>query len=298
MGEALRTRGIAVTMVEQLPQVLPTVDPPLAALVAEELARHGVEVVTATTVTRIQAGPDGLTVTGHATADPDQTFARTVDVVLVVVGVRPDTVMAATAGLPLGVRGAIAVDRHMRTAIPGIYAAGDCALTYHRLLDTDTYLPLGSTAHKQGTIAGENAIGGNRRFAGSLGTQVVKVFDLVAARTGLREHDAVAHGLHPYTHATVADDHKRYYPGARPIHIRITGEHDTGRLLGAQLLGHRDTAVAKRVDIYATALHHGMSVAQVEDLDLSYTPPLGSPYDAVQIAAHQWTLTSKTTNGG
>jgi NADPH-dependent 2,4-dienoyl-CoA reductase/sulfur reductase-like enzyme len=192
------------------------------------------------------------------------------------------------------VRGAIAVDRHMRTTIPGIYAAGDCAVTYHRLLDADAYLPLGSTAHKQGTVAGENAVGGDRRFAGSLGTQVVKVFDLVAARTGLRDHEATAHGLHPHTHATVADDHKRYYPGAQPIHIRITGEHGTGRLLGAQLVGHRDTAVAKRVDIYAAALHHHMNVADVEDLDLSYTPPLGSPYDAVQIATHQWTLAANT----
>src|SRR2546423_14964075 len=122
-------------------------------------------------------------------------------------------------------------------------------------------------------------MGGDRRFAGSLGTQVVKVFELVAARTGLREHEAIAHGLRPYTHATVADDHKRYYPHARPIHIRITGEHGTGRLLGAQLVGHRDTAVAKRVDIYATALHHHASVAEVEGLDLSYTPPLGSPHD-------------------
>ncbi len=128
------------------------------------------------------------------------------------------------------------------------------------------------------------------RFAGSLGTQVVKVFDLVAARTGLRDQEAIAHGLRPYTHATTADDHKRYYPGAQPIHLRITGEHGTGRLLGAQLIGHRDTAVAKRVDIYATALHHHANVDEVEDLDLSYAPPLGSPYDAVQIATHQWAL--------
>jgi NADPH-dependent 2,4-dienoyl-CoA reductase/sulfur reductase-like enzyme len=290
MAEALRTRGIAVTMVEQLPQVLPTVDPDLAALIEGELNRHDVQVVTGTVVTQIQHGPGGLTVTGHATAHPDETFTRTVDVVLIVVGVRPDTELARTAGVPLGVRGAIAVDRHMRTTIPGIWAAGDCAVTYHRLLDTDAYLPLGSTAHKQGTVAGENALGGNRTFAGSLGTQVVKVFDLVAARTGLRDHEAAAHGLHPTTHATAADDHKRYYPGAQPIHIRITGDTANGRLLGAQLVGHRDTAVAKRVDTYAAALHHHADVADIEDLDLSYTPPLGSPYDAIQIATHQWTL--------
>jgi len=120
------------------------------------------------------------------------------------------------------------------------------AHTYHRLLDADAYLPLGSTAHKQGTVAGENAAGGDRLFAGSLGTQVVKVFDVVAARTGLRDHEAVAHGLHPVSTLTVADDHKRYYPGARPIHIKVTGDQTTGRPLGAQLVGHRDTAVAKR----------------------------------------------------
>jgi len=295
MAEALRTRGIAVTMIEQLPQVLPTVDPHLAAFVEDELARHHVEVVIGTTVTRNHRDPSGLTVTGHATDQPDTSFARTVDVVLVVVGVRPDTTLAQTAGVALGVRGAIAVDRRMRTNIPGIWAAGDCAVTYHRLLDTDAYLPLGSTAHKQGTVAGQNALGGNRSFTGSLGTQVVKVFDLVAARTGLRDHEAVAHGLRPSTHAATADDHKRYYPGAQPIHIRITGDTATGRLLGAQLVGHRDTAVAKRVDTYAAALHHHADVADIEDLDLSYTPPLGSPYDAVQIATHQWTLATALT---
>jgi NADPH-dependent 2,4-dienoyl-CoA reductase/sulfur reductase-like enzyme len=119
---------------------------------------------------------------------------------------------------------------------------------------------------------------------------VAKVFDLVAARTGLREHEAAAHGLHPTSTLSIVDDHKAYYPGARPITIKVTGYARTGRLLGAQLVGHRDTAVAKRVDIYAAALHHAMTVDQISDLDLSYTPPLGSPYDAVQIAAHAWTL--------
>jgi NADPH-dependent 2,4-dienoyl-CoA reductase/sulfur reductase-like enzyme len=203
MAEALRTRGIAVTMVEQLPQVLPTVDPHLATLIEDELARHHVEVVIGTTVTRIQRDPNGLTVTGHATDQPDRSFARTVDVVLVVVGVRPDTTLAQTARVALGARGAIAVDRRMRTNLPGIWAAGDCAVTYHRLLDTDAYLPLGSTAHKQGTVAGQNAVGGNRSFAGSLGTQVVKVFDLVAAPhrpTRPRRRRARPAPLHPRRH--------------------------------------------------------------------------------------------------
>jgi NADPH-dependent 2,4-dienoyl-CoA reductase/sulfur reductase-like enzyme len=296
MAEALATRGLRVTVVEQLPQVLSTVDPPLAALVADELARHRVEVHTGTTVTAIEPNTKTaggrLTVTGHATdnttGDTGARFSRTVDLVLVVVGVRPDTALAQTAGITLGARGAIAVDRHMRTNIPGILAAGDCVHTYHRVLDADTYLPLGTTAHKQGTVAGENAVGGERVFGGSLGTQAVKVFDLVAARTGLRDHEAAPAGFTPASTTTVADDHKAYYPGAKPITITVTGDTRTGRLLGAQLVGHRDTAVAKRVDTYATALHAGMTVAEVADLDLSYTPPLGSPYDAIQTAAQQW----------
>jgi NADPH-dependent 2,4-dienoyl-CoA reductase/sulfur reductase-like enzyme len=288
MSEALHARGLQVTVAEQLPQVLPTVDAELAALVEEELARHGVLVRTGVTVTAVAKEAGGLTVVGHATDDRADEFTATVDLVLVVVGVRPDTALAETAGVELGVRRAIAVDRRMRTNVPGVYAAGDCVHTYHRLLETDTYLPLGTTAHKQGRIAGENAAGGDREFAGSLGTQVVKVFDLAIARTGLRDHEATAHGFAPVSHRTVADDHKAYYPGAKPITITVTGDARTGRLLGAQLVGHRDTAVAKRVDIYATALHHAATVDAVGDFDLSYTPPLGSPWDAVQAAAQAW----------
>jgi NADPH-dependent 2,4-dienoyl-CoA reductase/sulfur reductase-like enzyme len=285
MAEALTARGIEVTVVEQLPQVLGTLDAPLAALVEQELTEHGVTVQTSTTVTHVSKKATALQVIGR---QPDGEVSYSADLLLVVVGVRPDTALARTAGVALGVNQAIAVDRRMRTNVPGIYAAGDCVHTYHRLLDTDVYMPLGSTAHKQGRVAGENAAGGERSFAGSLGTQVVKVFDLVAARTGLRDRDAAARNLAARTMFTEADDHKAYYPGARPISIAITGHPGTGQLLGAQLVGHRDTAVAKRVDIYATALHHGASIDQISDLDLSYTPPLGSPWDAVQGAAQRW----------
>ena len=189
MAEALTARGIHVTQIEALPEVLPTVDPELGALVHAELERHGVEVLTHTavaTITRTDTG--ALTVTASR---GDQPVSRTVDFVLVVVGVRPDTELAADAGAHLGVKGAIVVDEAMRTNLPDIFAAGDCVHTHHRLLGI-TWLPLGTTAHKQGRVAGENALGGDAHFAGSLGTQVVKVFDLVAARTGLREHEVLA----------------------------------------------------------------------------------------------------------
>lgn len=288
MAEGLTMRGIDVTQIEALPEVLPTVDPELGALIHAELERHGVEVLTDTAVTAIARAADGIALTVSATHEGEQ-VRRTVDLVLVVVGVRPDTALAAAAGAALGVKGAIVVDDGMRTNLPDVFAAGDCAHTHHRLLGT-TWLPLGTTAHKQGRVAGENALGGDARFAGSLGTQVVKVFDLVAARTGLREHEALSadRGWAPVTTASNPDDHKAYYPGATPIAVRVTGDKVGGRLLGAQLVGHRSAEVAKRVDTYAAALFHSMSVDAVSELDLSYTPPLGSPWDAVQIATQAW----------
>jgi NADPH-dependent 2,4-dienoyl-CoA reductase/sulfur reductase-like enzyme len=286
MAESLTARGIAVTQVEMLPEVLPTVDPQLGALVRAELERHGVTVHTRTTVTRIGRTDAGrLRVDGLA-ADSDS-LRWEVELVLVVVGVRPDTGLLERAGASTGARGAVLVDESMATGLPHVWAAGDCVVTHHRLLGI-TYLPLGTTAHKQGRVAGENAVGGAARFAGSLGTQVVKVFDLVAARTGLREHEAFAAGYAPVTTQTSADDHKSYYPGAQPISIRVTGDAETSRLLGAQLVGARGTETAKRVDTYAAALFNQMTVDDLSELDLSYTPPLGSPWDAVQMAAQAW----------
>jgi NADPH-dependent 2,4-dienoyl-CoA reductase/sulfur reductase-like enzyme len=288
MAEGLTTRGIEVTQVEMLPEVLPTVDRELGALVDAELTRHGVTVHTSTTVTRISClDGDKSTLHVEGLAANDQALAWNVDLVLVVVGVRPDTDLLLAAGAHTGPRGAVVVDETMATGLPHVWAAGDCVVTHHRLLGV-TYLPLGTTAHKQGRVAGENALGGAARFAGSLGTQVVKVFDLVAARTGLREHEAQSAGFDPVTTQTTPDDHKAYYPGARPIAVRVTGDKLTGLLLGAQLVGARSAEVAKRVDTYATALFHGMTVDDISQLDLSYTPPLGSPWDAVQMAAQSW----------
>ncbi|MCW2540941.1 MAG: CoA-disulfide reductase [Frankiales bacterium] len=289
MAEGLTMRGIAVTQVEMLPEVLPTVDVELGALVHTELERHGVAVHTLSTVTRITRAADASA--GRLRVDgigpDDAALSWNVDLVLVVVGVNPDTDLLVNAGAKTGARGAVVVDETMATGLPHVWAAGDCVVTHHRQLGV-TYLPLGTTAHKQGRVAGENALGGNARFAGSLGTQVVKVFDLVAARTGLREHEAIAAGLSPVSTTATPDDHKAYYPGAQPITIRVTGDAATGKLIGAQLIGARGTETAKRVDTYAAALFAGMTVEGMSELDLSYTPPLGSPWDAVQLAAQAW----------
>jgi NADPH-dependent 2,4-dienoyl-CoA reductase/sulfur reductase-like enzyme len=292
MAEAFTSRGLEVTVVEQAPAVMPTVDLELGQLLGEELRRRGVQVVNDVTVKAIRQETGGLTVAG----EPD--FTVSADLVLVVVGVRPDTDLAVAAGALTGIRGALRVDRHMRTNLPDVLAAGDCVETWHRLLDRPAYLPLGTTAHKQGRVAGETAVGGDRRFAGSLGTQVVKVFELAVARTGLRDLEAAAAGFDPLTVASTEFDHKAYYPGAHQLQLRITGDQTSGRLLGAQLVGEHRAEVAKRIDIPANALFHHMTVDGLSDLDLSYTPPFGSPWDAIQLAAQAWTSQARPSQPG
>ena len=289
LADALTARGLAITQIEQLPEVLATVDPELGLLVHTELAAQGIDVLTSTAARRISreqpGGPGRLRV--EADMASGESVERTADIVLIVTGVRPDSWLAAAAGARLGVRGAIEVDTGMQTGLPDVLAAGDCVITHHRLLGA-TYLPLGTTAHKQGRIAGENALGASRHFAGSLGTQVVKIFDQAAARTGLRHDEALAAGFDPITVQSEADDHKAYYPGSHRISMRVTGDRGTGRLLGMQLFGHKHAEIAKRIDIAATAIYNGMTVEEVSDLDLSYTPPLGSPWEAVQMGAQAW----------
>lgn len=282
MAEALNESGIQVVLVEYLPSVLATLDPPLGALVGLELDRHGIAVATNTAVEAIERRADDLIVRGSAG------FKSEAAMVLVATGVRPNANLAKAAGVETGRLGAIRVDRAMETNVHDVYAAGDCAETYHRLLGRNVYLPLGSTAHKQGRVAGENAVGGRAVFGGTLGTQVVKVFELVAARTGLRDDQARQASFDPLTTQIETWDHKAYYPGAHKLRLRVTGERRTGQLLGAQIVGHRTAAVSKRVDVFATALFNQMTVEALNDVDLSYTPPLSTPWDAVQMVVQAW----------
>lgn len=288
MADALTRRGIDVTLVQRGPSVLNTLAPSLSHLIMDELQRHGVEVFTNVAVAAIERSGAQLAVIA------DGGFRRVADFVLVATGVRPGSELAQRAGITTGTRGAISVTRAMETNFTGIYAAGDCVETWHRLLQRPMYLPLGTTAHKQGRVAGENVandlagIPQHKEFAGSLGTQVVKIFDLAVARTGLLEAEAQVAGFSPFTMDLTAWDHKHYYPGAYELHISVTGDRSTGRLLGAHIVGHWKSEVAKRIDIFATALFHEMRVEDLSDLDLSYTPPLSSPWDPVQLAAQRW----------
>lgn len=282
MADAFRHRGMQVTLLVRSEVLRATLDAGLASVVESELRKKGVEIIKKTEVAAIQRRGQRLLIEGSN----GSRFAA--DTVLLAAGVRPLTDLAARAGVSTGVAGAIRVSRAMATDILHIYAAGDCVETWHRLTEQTSYLPLGTTAHKQGRVAGENAVGGHREFAGSLGTQVVKVFDLAVARTGLRDEEARRAGFDPRTSESRVTDHKSYYPGAQELAIRITGDRRSGRLLGAQIVGHWKAEVAKRIDVFATALFHGMRVDDLNDLDLSYTPPVGSPWDAVQMSAQDW----------
>ena len=286
LADALVVRGLEVTLLEMATQVLTTVDEPLGALVAAELRRNGVDVRTATMVDAIDRADGRLRVRAGGGDHP-------ADVVVVASGVAPRVELADALDLQPGASGAIGVDRRMGTRVDRILAAGDCVQTHHRLLPEPAYLPLGTTAHKQGRVAGAQAVGHDQVFAGSLGTQVVKIFELVVGRTGLRHDEALPAGFRPFTVELEADDHKAYYPGATRMTIRLTADRREGRLLGAQIVGSITGQVAKRLDVLAAAIFRGLSTADLSDLDLSYTPPLSSPWDPVQAVAQLWDRTGR-----
>lgn len=282
MADALTLRGIQVQLVEFAPTILTTVDPELGQEVQSRLEEKGIQIYTNTKVQQIERTPLGLHVQGT------NGFKATTDFVLVAVGATPETSLAQAAGIETGIKKAIKVNKFLETNLPDIYAAGDCVETWHELAQQFAYLPLGTTAHKQGRIAGENAIGGQRAFRGVLGTQSIKLFETVIARTGLNNADAERFGFKSQTVDLTVQDHKGYYPHAKALRMRLTAEAETRRLLGLQILGSTGTEVSKRIDIAAVAIANAYTVEALNDLDLSYTPPLSSPWDPVQMAAQAW----------
>ncbi|MGD0229518.1 MAG: FAD-dependent oxidoreductase [Syntrophorhabdales bacterium] len=281
MCEALTTRGIKVTVVEYTESVMTSIDADFSRRIKGTLTERGVAVYTGMGVESIQAKGDELLV--HA----NNGFTVPADMVLVAVGAVPNTALGRSIGVETGVKGAFKVNRRMETNIPDVYAAGDCAETWHKILQKNTYMPLGTVAHKQGRIAGENALGGKVEFAGTLGTQSVKIFDKVIARTGLNEKEARDAGFQPVTATSETWDHKVYYLPVHRLHIRVTADGETKRLLGAQMIGAYGTEVSKRIDIFAAALYNGATVDEFLAYDLSYTPPLSSPWDPVQMAVQK-----------
>lgn len=277
MAEALAARGLHLTLVEALPQVMPNMDLDMAGYVQQELERQQVELQLEHPVTAFE-GQNRV----EAVVAGGQTFPT--ELVIFSVGLKPGVALARQAGLTLGPTGAVAVDDHQRTSQPNIYAAGDVAEAHHLITGKPAYVPLGTTANKQGRVAGANAAGGNDRFAGIVGTAVVKVFDLEAARTGLSERQAQVEGFEVETAVVTSAAQAHYMPGHTPIHVKLVFERGSQRLLGAQMVGR--SGVAKRIDVIASALQAGWTTYDLADLDLSYAPPFAPVWDPILVAAN------------
>jgi NADPH-dependent 2,4-dienoyl-CoA reductase/sulfur reductase-like enzyme len=208
------------------------------------------------------------------------------ELVILAAGVIPNTRLAEAAGIELGVRQAIRVNNRMATSVPGIYAAGDCAVTTHLVTGEEVYIPMGTTANKQGRTAGENAAGGHAVFKGVVGTGIAKVLELEIARTGLTERECQLKNISYSTKTIRSKTRAGYYPGAANIHLKVIAEKPSGRLLGAQIVGY--AGAGKRIDVFAAALTLGAKLEQLKDLDLAYAPPFSPVYDPILLAINQF----------
>lgn len=284
MAEALRDRELEVTLIEGLPTILPNFDPEMVEDAAAHVQAKGVTVLTETMLAAISQSNASLNVATNTGA------ILPADLVIVAIGVRPNSRLAAEAGLALGASGAIAVDAQMRTSAPDIYAAGDCAEHFHLVSQQKVWMPLAPSANKGGRVAGDNASGAAVDFPGILGTMVVKVFDYTLSSTGLTERQARTSGLFGEAGSDVgsavitAYDRAHYWPGAAKIKVKLVFQKSSGRLLGGQLSGI--AGVNKRIDIIAVAITARMTTDDLGMLDLSYAPPYSPVYDPVQVAAN------------
>ncbi|MDN3269658.1 FAD-dependent oxidoreductase [Streptomyces sp. MA15] len=281
MAEAMIRRGYEVTVVNRGREPMATLDPDMGRLVHEAMTGLGITMVNDATVTALPTDDDGR-VRAVATADAEYPA----DVVVLGIGVRPETTLARDAGLPLGAHGGLLTDRSMRVRGQGnVWAGGDCVEVLDLVSGQSRHIPLGTHANKHGQIIGTNAGGGYATFPGVVGTAVSKVCDLEIARTGLREKDAHRVGLRFETVTIESTSRAGYYPNASPMTVKMLAELGTGRLLGVQIVGRE--GAGKRVDIAAVALTAGMTVHQVAALDLGYAPPFSPVWDPVQVAARK-----------
>ncbi|MET9918959.1 FAD-dependent oxidoreductase [Streptomyces sp. NPDC006435] len=281
MAEALLKRGFEVTVLNRGEQPMATLDPDMGRLVHEAMDGMGITTVGRAEVTAILTGPDGRV---RAVAAGDTSYPA--DVVVLGIGVEPETALARAAGLPLGPHGGLLTDLSMRVVgHEDVWAGGDCVEVLDLVAGRTRHIALGTHANKHGQIIGSNVGGGYGTFPGVVGTAVSKVCDLEIARTGLREKDARAAGLRFVTATIESTGRAGYYPGALPMTVKMLAEYRTGRLLGVQIVG-RDGA-AKRVDVAAVALTAGMTVEQMTALDLGYAPPFSPVWDPVLVAARK-----------
>ena len=281
IAEACRVRGLEVTVVDQSPTPVGTFDPDIGEFLADAVRAEGIELVLSDGVAAVEVGADGraravVTASGRALE---------ADLVVLGLGVRPNVQLARESGIPIGTSGGVAVDVRMQTPVEGVWSAGDCVESRHRLSGDRVVVALGTHANKQGRVAGINIAGGYATFPGVIGTAITKICDTEAARTGLSTREAEAAGYSFVTASVDSTTKAGYFPGAQPIRIKMLAERRSGRLLGAQLVGRE--ASAKRIDALAICIWNEMSVDEVLSLDLSYAPPFSPVWDPGLIAARK-----------
>ena len=276
VAENLRKLGLEVTIVQRPKQLMHPFDSDMASFIHNEVRKHGVKLALGYSVEGFHENESGIDVLlkDHA---PIHT-----DMVVLAIGVTPESTLAKEAGLELGMKGSIQVNDRMETSVPDIYAVGDAVQVKHYVTGEDTLIALAGPANKQGRIAADNICGGDSRYMGSQGSSVIKVFDMTAAATGINETNARKVDLDVDTVVLSPMSHAGYYPGGKVMTMKVVFEKETYRLLGAQIVGY--DGVDKRIDVLATAIHAGMNATQLKDLDLAYAPPYSSAKDPVNMA--------------
>ena len=274
LAEAFVSRGQSVTIIDAAPEVMSTLDPDMGALVGRALRSSGVTLRVNEALVGVE-DDEVLTSAGSIPAD----------LVVLGTGVRPNSDLAAAAGVATGEHGAIVVDRQQRASVEGVWAAGDCCQSINRVSGMAVHGALGTVANKQGVVAGTNIAGGYATFPGVMGTAVTRICDTEVGRTGLNEAEAAAAGFATVVARVEATTNSAYLPSARPVTVKLVAEAGTGRLLGAQIVGGHGTA--KRVDVVAVAAAAGMDATDLVMADLGYAPPFSSVWDPVQTAARQ-----------
>jgi NADPH-dependent 2,4-dienoyl-CoA reductase/sulfur reductase-like enzyme len=279
MAEALVVRGLKVSLVERADQVMGTLDPDMGELVSRAMIKIGVSLYRGEALTGFEADRGKV----RAVVTDKRTIPA--DIVIMGLGVRPNSALAEKAGIPLGVRGSIKVNERMQTAVEAVWAAGDCVESFHHVSRKPVNIALGTHANKQGRVAGINIGGGYATFPGVVGTAVSKICALEVARTGLQEREIKELGLEYVAGKIESSTRAWYYPHAGRITVKILAEKGCGRLLGGQIVGIE--GAAKRIDVIAASLHAGFTVQDMINLDLSYAPPFSPVWDPVLIAARK-----------
>jgi NADPH-dependent 2,4-dienoyl-CoA reductase/sulfur reductase-like enzyme len=296
MVQAFRRKGMNVTIIETADHILPSLlDKEMAEMVKQELEKNGVNLILGEELQEVVTSSSSSSQSMLSTSSPEVRYLEgirtsknkeiAIDLLLLGTGVRPNSEIARAAGIELGVANAIKVDEHMRTNVPDIFAAGDCATARNYIIDEDVYLPLGTTANKQGRVAGENAAGGNAKFKGIAGSVITKTFDLYIGKTGLDKQEASLYGFDPIEKEIKSITRSRYYPGKKSISIKLVADRKSHMVLGAQIVGGE--GVKGRIDLVAFASLMKATINDLVNYDSCYVPPVSPVWEPMNIASSQ-----------